>query len=94
MKHLILVSISSILFIGCGMNHRVSGGVDSDSKVTIDITSSLCNDPNFTPDQKLQCIALITSIKAKVEADINVDEDINTLAEILDNAETGTGVQP
>ena len=68
--------IAFLAITACGVQHTADGKVETEAKgeVVIDIRSSTCDDDRFTPEQKLECIDMMTS--PSIDADVQGFEGI------------------
>ena len=67
----LIIAVAMLGNMGCGVQHRASGSVATNSniEVTIDVTSTLCDREDFTPEQIIECVKAVSSI----QTDINID---------------------
>jgi hypothetical protein len=71
------------LIPACGVQHRASGTVktDSDVKAEVAITYPICDRPDWSYDQIMRCIELCTNYKIEVAGDEKVIDILDMVNE-------------
>ena len=81
----ILVYSATLLFAlaACGTDNdvNVDGGTSNEVKAEVNYNADICKDRRFTPEQKLECIRLLTNpeVEATIVSDSLTQEQIDEL---------------